>query len=535
MTAPAQPALLDTPAAVPLTRQAMIAELVLIGQQRGLASGAVSKICQDYIIRRQEPSFSAAKAALDKLQPHKREDDRLLTFLREDARRIGEDAGVAWATVVSDILPQCGDPNAACETPVTRQLYLDNVAKAVRELVTARILAKENAMDESERLKTHAAKYSAVTDYLRTQWERLDITSNPAKCEQHIKNVIGSTTLPEYLATRQADWVIGEFKDYFDAEVALGALATIGDKLESVTAKNAPEAPTSGANDDEVIDVPVIEENSASAPPSPENGQPHKFTNDEVKAYRDEADKLIRATYPGQFLQPVDVGKYHNEIQGCEGNLPALKKFGSHEAAIANLKAGLAERNPAPAPEQKALTIVEKPTAVMERPTWNMPTADQWNLMNNLAKSVAASGFYPAVNTYEKAIVIMMKGFSLGLDPMSALDGIDVIEYKGKNTIFYRAKLLKALVHKTGKCQRFDVVATETRAVATVQRIGGSVNTYEYTIEEATTARLVDRPAWQQNPKKMLTWRAVHNACSVEFPEVTFVLSDDDNEMGEAA
>lgn len=193
------------------------------------------------------------------------------------------------------------------------------------------------------------------------------------------------------------------------------------------------------------------------------------------------------------------------------------------------------------AKENRALTIVDPsaytpPVAVST--TFKMPSPVEFQYIKDMAQAVSRSGFYPSANTQEKALVIMMKGFTLGIDPMSSLDGIDVIEVGGKITMSFRAKLLKALVEKTGQCEKFSVIADNHKATAIVKRKGRSEQTYTFTMEDATQAKLLNNPTWQKYPKKMLTWRVVSSAIDVEFPEVRYVIGgsvdDEDDDILDA-
>ncbi len=152
--------------------------------------------------------------------------------------------------------------------------------------------------------------------------------------------------------------------------------------------------------------------------------------------------------------------------------------------------------------------------------------------MQQLAKFVADSGYYKDVNTPAKAMVIMMKGYSLDIEPMTALDGIFVINGRP----FVGAKLVKGLLEDKGKCQRFDVIGDARQCTVTIQRKGrAEPNVFKFTWDDAVKAQLVGKDNWQKYPVQMLRWRAIKQAVDTEFPELSFGLGRDDDEIDDAA
>ncbi len=166
-----------------------------------------------------------------------------------------------------------------------------------------------------------------------------------------------------------------------------------------------------------------------------------------------------------------------------------------------------------------------------------IPKPEELAFITSFAPAIARSGFYPSVNTVEKATVLMLKGLSMGIQAMDALDGFDVIEdeTRHKITLYPRVKLLKARVNETGQCRRFDVVSADDRCTVTIQREGRPQNVYTFTLAEATKMGLLSHYGWKVMPKRMLMWRACGLAISMEFPEVSFGLGVSDGEDEEAA
>jgi len=177
-----------------------------------------------------------------------------------------------------------------------------------------------------------------------------------------------------------------------------------------------------------------------------------------------------------------------------------------------------------------AIAVIQKSevsTASKSTVGFRMPSPEQFSYMQQLAKFVSESGYYKDVNTPAKAMVIMMKGYSLNIEPMTALDGIFVINGRP----FVGAKLVKGLLEATGQCQRFDIFGDNKQCTVTIQRKGrAEPNVFHFTWEDATKAQLVGKDNWQKYPAQMLRWRAVKQAVDTEFPELSFGLGRDEDE-----
>lgn len=145
------------------------------------------------------------------------------------------------------------------------------------------------------------------------------------------------------------------------------------------------------------------------------------------------------------------------------------------------------------------------------------------NEIINAAQFIARSGIFTGIDTVDKAVTIMLKGLSMKINPMDALDGFDVITDKmGKVKLYPRVKLLLALVNQTGTRQRFEVVGDSTHATATVQRIGQKVQTFTFTLAQAKQMGLTEKYNWSRFPDKMLVARATGMAINAVWPEVNY-------------
>lgn len=123
-------------------------------------------------------------------------------------------------------------------------------------------------------------------------------------------------------------------------------------------------------------------------------------------------------------------------------------------------------------------------------------------------------------NKPEDALVAMMMGTELGLNPIQSLQNIAVIN--GKPSIYGDALLALVQSHPKfgGITETFDD-ATMT-ATCTVWRKGGESNkhTVTFSMEDAKAAKLWGKQGpWQQYPKRMLRWRARGFAVRDQFAD----------------
>lgn len=163
---------------------------------------------------------------------------------------------------------------------------------------------------------------------------------------------------------------------------------------------------------------------------------------------------------------------------------------------------------------------------------FRIPTPEQFSYMQQLAKFVADSGFYKEINTPAKAMVIFMKGYAVNVEPMTALDGIFMVNGKP----YVGAKLAKALVEASGLCQRFDIFGDDKQCTVTVQRKGREKpNVYQFTWQDAIKAKLTGNNTYEKYPAQMLRWRAVRQAVETDFPELGFGLGGERDDEDEAA
>lgn len=147
-----------------------------------------------------------------------------------------------------------------------------------------------------------------------------------------------------------------------------------------------------------------------------------------------------------------------------------------------------------------------------------------------LADRIAGTDFVPEAMRDNPPMVCaaIMYGDELGVGPMQALAGINVIKGKPSPS----SELMRALVFRAGHSLRVIKSDGQTCRVVGQRRGDREPTMIEWTIEMARAAGLLDsNPTWRRYPRAMLLARATTELCRVMFPDVVKGLShvvDDD-------
>ena len=117
-------------------------------------------------------------------------------------------------------------------------------------------------------------------------------------------------------------------------------------------------------------------------------------------------------------------------------------------------------------------------------------------------------------------LAVVLVGRELGVKPMSAINNLYLVD----GDVAMKGKLMSALVHRAGHQLRIKVKATEVTATAyrrdpythELEKVG------EFTFgnEDAERAGLADKPAYENFPTIMWSWRAISALCRVYFSDV---------------
>ena len=142
----------------------------------------------------------------------------------------------------------------------------------------------------------------------------------------------------------------------------------------------------------------------------------------------------------------------------------------------------------------------------------------QFDVIEKLATIAYKSGLtkYEGEKGYNQIQFIMMKGVELGIQPMAALAGIDVI--KGAPTV--KPALMIGLIQRTGELTDIKIESAKDQCSVTMKRGQQSPHTEIFTMENAKGLELTNKYNWKQQPAVMLKWRAVSACARVVFADV---------------
>lgn len=147
---------------------------------------------------------------------------------------------------------------------------------------------------------------------------------------------------------------------------------------------------------------------------------------------------------------------------------------------------------------------------------------------SRLAHSIAGTELVPANLRARPAAILaaFMYGYELGLPPMHAVNGIQIITGKAGLS----AETMRALVMQSG--HSFILSATSDKATVRCRRNTwpeGEWATFEWTTEDARRAGLIkantNRSGWAKYPRAMLSARVTAEACRATFADVLHGMS----------
>lgn len=122
----------------------------------------------------------------------------------------------------------------------------------------------------------------------------------------------------------------------------------------------------------------------------------------------------------------------------------------------------------------------------------------------------------PSIQTPEQAIVIMIKGQELGLQPLQALNGINVIQ--GKPVV--SPQLMLSLINRSGKMEDIKFEIGQDYVSCTMKRWDRSAHTERFGAKEAVSMGLSGKDNYKKQALVMYKWRAVAACARVTFPDV---------------
>lgn len=159
------------------------------------------------------------------------------------------------------------------------------------------------------------------------------------------------------------------------------------------------------------------------------------------------------------------------------------------------------------------------------------------------AQMLAQSSFLPKA-FYDKETgrarvgnvhLVLMKGHDLGIQPMSCIGAINIIDGKAE----VGALMMVALIRKSGICETWQLKHSDERSATYItKRIGDEEPVeFTYTIEEADQMGLLDKGKsdwarennqWKKQPRTMLRRRCQSMLAREVYPDVVLGLYDHD-------
>lgn len=147
-------------------------------------------------------------------------------------------------------------------------------------------------------------------------------------------------------------------------------------------------------------------------------------------------------------------------------------------------------------------------------------TLAEWQMMKEQAGVLVKTGFLPqSIKTPEQAMAIMLTGKELGIPPMQALRGVNVIQgtpaIKPELMLALCVKRIPGFTYSFGECSDTSATFVCKRPEMT------EPYTSTFDLDDAKRAGLLGKQGpWQQYPGNMLRWRAVGNALHIVAPDV---------------
>jgi len=133
-----------------------------------------------------------------------------------------------------------------------------------------------------------------------------------------------------------------------------------------------------------------------------------------------------------------------------------------------------------------------------------------------VARAFKTSGMFPDLESEAQAFVKIMAGRELGIGPMAAMMGINVIQ--GKVTL--SSNLMAAKVKASGTYTYLPREISNERVELEFLQNGESIGVSEFSIEDAQRAGLLKGQNWQKYPKAMLFARSLSQGVRWYCPDV---------------
>ena len=117
--------------------------------------------------------------------------------------------------------------------------------------------------------------------------------------------------------------------------------------------------------------------------------------------------------------------------------------------------------------------------------------------LTGLAEVMLKSGYFKGVKDVAQASVKILAGQELGIPPIAALRGLDIVE----GQISIRAHLMAAMIKNSGKYDYKVKESTSRACVIHFYQNGAPFGYSEFTMDDAKKAGLASKGPWQSFPR----------------------------------
>jgi hypothetical protein len=122
-----------------------------------------------------------------------------------------------------------------------------------------------------------------------------------------------------------------------------------------------------------------------------------------------------------------------------------------------------------------------------------------------------------------QALIIMLQGAELGINPLQALREIPLVNGKPRPS----ATLVAGLIQRSRECEQWSIDSTPYMAVVSAKRRGRDRAEVVIKIEDVPSS-LTSKQVWKDNPEDMLVARAIHRMARRHFADILAGIQDPD-------
>lgn len=146
-----------------------------------------------------------------------------------------------------------------------------------------------------------------------------------------------------------------------------------------------------------------------------------------------------------------------------------------------------------------------------------MPEENEFNRLQIVARTAAASGLYGGVGNEQKIFMVLLAARELGVPAMQALNG-GIWNIQGKIEI--SARLMSAMIRRAGHSMTVKECNAKICIIEGKRVDNGDTFTAQFSMDDAAKAGLANRGPWKTYAEDMLYARAMSRMARRLFPDV---------------